>query len=727
MNKSWVLYISTFPPRECGIATFTKELTTAMDRKFNPKLKSKLLAMNDNGSSFYDYGTKVKFQLDDRDIEAYLELAKRINKNPTIKLINIQHEFGIFGGEYGLYLIPFLETLEKPVVITFHSVLPNPDPTRKKVVKALAKRCDAIIVMAKKAIDILEKDYEIDIKKIYCIPHGTPSIPFTAKETKKNLGLEGKKIISTFGLLSKNKGVEYVIEALPQIVKEHPEALFLVIGETHPQVRKHEGEFYRNFLIKRVEELNLKSHVKFYNKYLTLKEIIKYLKATDVYVNSAKDPNQITSGTLAYAVGCGKAIVATRSLYASEILSEERGIIVDFGDSTKIAESINYLLSNPEKRKEMEKKAYEYGRQMVWNNVAAGYLNVYKSIIEISEKIGLHKFPRIRLNHLINLTDDTGVIQHAKHTLSDRAEGYTLDDNARSLMVAVKYYQKTKEEATLKLVNTYLSFIRYMQKEDGKFHNLLSYDRKFLDKEGSEDSFGRTLWATGYLINTKLPEGIRALAKFIFDNAVKHVPNLKSPRAKAFSILGMYHYYKVHKHPDIILKVRKLSDSLLKRYQQTHNEDWIWFEDYLTYSNGRLPESLFYAYDMTKEKKYLEVAEKTLNFLSSIVLLDNKLVLIGHNGWFNKNGKRAFYDQQPVDAASMVQAYLAAYKITKKEEYYEKALISFNWFLGKNSLNQTVYDESTGGCYDGLLPNCINLNQGAESTISYLIARLSFD
>src|SRR3989344_6104590 len=322
MNKSWVLYISTFPPRECGIATFTKELTTAMDRKFNPKLKSKLLAMNDNGSSFYNYGSKVKFQLDDKDIEAYLELAKKINKDHKIKLVSIQHEFGIFGGEYGLYMIPFLESLEKPVALTFHSVLPNPDPLRKKIVRAIAKRCDAIVVMAKKAIDILEKDYEIDTKKVYFIPHGAPAIPFTnTKKTKKSLGLEGRKVISTFGLLSKNKGVEYMIESLPNIVKKHPEILFLIIGETHPQVRKHDGEAYRNTLIKRVEELKLKDHVKFYNKYLTLKEIIKYLKATDIYVNSTIDTNQITSGTLAYAIGCGKAIVATNSIYASEILS----------------------------------------------------------------------------------------------------------------------------------------------------------------------------------------------------------------------------------------------------------------------------------------------------------------------------------------------------------------------------------------------------------------------
>ena len=372
--------MSTFPPRECGIATFTKDLTSAMDRKFNPKLKSKLLALNDNGSSFYDYGSKVKFQLNDRDIEAYIDLAKRINKNPTIKLVNIQHEFGIFGGEYGMYVIPFLEELDKPAVITFHSVLPNPDETRRKVVRAIIKRCDAVVVMAKIAIQILENDYSIDPRKIHVIHHGVPSVPFSNKNMKKGLGLEGRKVISTFGLLSRNKGVEYLIEALPNVVKNHPELLFLIVGETHPQVRKTDGESYRNFLIKRVEELKLKNHVKFYNKYLTLNEIVKYLKATDVYVNSTQDPNQITSGTLAYAVGCGKAVVATKSVYATEILGDGRGIVVDFGRSEQISEALNFLFSHPEIRRDMEKKAYDYGRQMVWNNVAAGYLNVYKNI-----------------------------------------------------------------------------------------------------------------------------------------------------------------------------------------------------------------------------------------------------------------------------------------------------------------------------------------------------------
>lgn len=727
-KQSWILYLSTFPPRECGIATFTKDLTTAMDKRFNPTLKSKILAINDNGSSIYNYGSKVRMQLNESYIEKYIEIAKRINKDDRIKLVSIQHEFGLFGGEYGDYIIPFLETLKKPVVVTFHSVLPDPDPDRLRIVRAIAERSSAITVMANIAVDMLVNDYKIEKKKINVIQHGVPIFhPNRRTKIKKKLGLENHFVISTFGLINKGKGIESTIKAMAKVVEKHPDALFLVIGETHPVVRKNEGELYRNKLNKLVKSLNLKDNVKFYNKYLTLQEIIWYLEATDVYVNAALDPNQITSGTVAYAIGAGKAIISTPSVYGKEMMKDEKGILVKFKDPNGIARAINKLIENPAYKRKLEENAYKVGTKMHWNNVAADYLNVFKEIINIKETIGMHKYPKFKLSHLLTLTDDTGIIQHAKHSISNKSTGYTLDDNARALIVAVRSYSLFKDAQSFELTKQYLSFIHYCQKENGMFHNLVGYDRRFLDKLGSEDSYGRAIWSLGNLISSKIYENIKLNAKFIFDNAVKNYKRITSLRGKAFTITGLYDYYKVYKNRDIKEKIRYLANSLVRQYHKNKSDKWRWFEDSITYSNGILPTSLILAYDVLRDKKYLQIGKESLDFLDSLVMINNKLVLIGHNGWYFKNGERSFHDQQPVDAASMVQAYKVAYKITKNEEYYNKSIKAFHWFLGKNSINQVVYDEVTGGCFDGLLPNCLNLNQGAESTISYLIARLNVE
>lgn len=727
-TKNWILYFGTFPPRECGIATYTKDLTNSMDKRFNPSLKSKILAINDNGSSIYNYNSKVKLQLDESDIDSYIEVAKKINQSEEIKIVSIQHEFGLYGGIWGGYIIPFLELLEKPVVVTFHCILPDPDDELKRVVKAIAKRSSAIIVMAQTGKDILNKTYNIETNKIYVIHHGAPYInPENRLDSKKQLGLENNIVLSTFGLLSQDKGQEYAIKALPEIVKRYPNLLYLIIGETHPTIRKQDGERYRNKLINLAKKLGLTKNVKFYNKYLPIQEIVKYLEATDIYLSTTPNPNQITSGTVAYAASAGRAIISTDFLYSREILSDERGILVPPKDPKAFEEAILKLLENPKYKKDMEKKIFEYSRSMMWNNVATNHLDVFKKIINISEKVGMHKFPRIKLNHLLNMTDHTGLMQHAKHSIPERNTGYTLDDNSRALIAATRHYNLHKESQIISLVITYLSFIKHCQREDGLFHNEMNYQRKFLDEVGSEDSIGRAIWATGYVIKSKLPQNIKEAAKFIFDNAIENSLKLISPRAMAFSIVGLNGYYQVYKNQDILEKINILADKLVKSYESNSEEDWKWFEEVITYSNGKLPESLFLAYDITKNKKYLDVATESLKFLSSLVLIDKKLVLIGHKGWHNRDGKRAFYDQQPVDTSSMVEVYLTAFNVTKERHYLEKAITAFNWFLGKNSINQVVYDESSGGCYDGLLPNCINLNQGAESTVAYLLARLRIE
>ncbi len=722
-----IAYLGTYPPRECGIATFTYDLVSAINKKFNPRTQAEIIAINDNGSSLYNYGEEVKHQINQTDIEDYINVAKKINEDDEISVVNLQHEFGLFGGEYGEYIIPFLESLKKPVVATFHSVLPNPEKKQKNVVRAIAERTKGIIVMADSAIDILNKDYGIDRKKIHKIHHGVPDIkPVPNKEKmKEELRLGGKFVLATFGLLSKGKGIEYAIKALPEIVKEHPEVIYLVIGETHPQVRKNEGERYRNSLLKMVQKLGLKKNVKFYNKYLTLDEIIKYLQIADIYITPSLDPNQIVSGTLAYAVSSGTPIIATKYAHAKELITENRGVLVDFKNHKQIEKALNYLINNKRLMEEMGENSYKYGRNMVWNKVASDHMNVFR---KITENIDMHyPIPEIKLNHLKKMTDTTGIIQHSKHSVPDRDTGYTLDDNARALIVAVKYHDLFKDKTLLNLITIYTAFIKHCLKENGNFHTTMNYNHDFVDEPESEDSYGRAIWACGVLINSSVYENIVSNAKFTMDNALKIFDKIESPRAIAFTILGVYEYYKRFDNEDLKEKIKKLADKLVKLYENEGSKDWKWFEPYLTYSNGVLPECLFYAYDIIKDEKYLDIAAESLGFLKEITIVNKKVVLIGHDGWYRKNGKRAIYDQQPIDAGSLVRAFLAAYKITKSKAYYDNAILSFEWFLGRNSLNRRIYDDITGGSFDGLNPKEINLNQGAESTISYIMARLCLE
>lgn len=733
-DKSYISYLTSYPPRECGIATFSQDLSSAMNKRFNPTLKSKIIAINDNCTNLYNYDKKkVIMQLNEDDIADYIRIAKRINNSKKIKIVSIQHEFGLFGGEEGSYLIPFLETLKKPVIVTFHSVVPNPNEVRKKVVRFIVENSSAVIVMAHKAVEILRDDYELKTDNIHVVYHGIPAVPFQPTELAKNkLGLKGKKVLSTFGLINRGKGIEHIINALPPIVKIFPNLLFLVIGETHPVVRKNEGEKYRNSLIRKVKKLGLEKNVKFYNKYLNLQEIIDYLLATDIYISAALDHNQIVSGTLSYALGCGKAIVSTPYLYAQEVLANNRGMLVKFEDSESITKAIDRILSNESFRKELEQNAYAYSRPMTWSNVAASYLKIVNKVKKLKDEV-TEKYPHVKLNHLKRLTDKFGIIQFTNpsdteiHSTPDIESGYTVDDNARALIVAVKHNSLFNSRSSLKLIHTYLNFLKYAQNEDGSFENYISYNREKLNREYTEDAFGRTIWACGYTIFKNNNKDVLQKAENILQKSLSLISNLNAPRAKAFTILGLYYYSKIRHDDNLILKIKELADSLVEHYYKESSEDWKWFESILSYANSKLSEALFAAYRITSDIKYFKIAEESLNFLSNLVFIDGNYSPIGQNGWYNRSGKRALFDQQPIDTASMVQTCLFAYRLTRNENYYKKAVLAFNWFLGKNFLNQMMYDESTGGCFDGLSNSSVNLNQGAESTISYLMARLSLE
>ena len=724
MAASKICFFGTFPPRECGIATFTKDLASAMNKRFNPGLKSKIIAIDENDTTLRKYDSRVIMKIDGNNISEYINIAKRINKSETIKIVCIQHEFGLFGGACGNYIIPFLETLEKPAVVVFHSVLPSPNPERKRVIEDIINRSAAVVVMAKKAKEILDTYYKVDLKKIHLIPHGIPNVPLqSTHKYKKKLGLERKKVISTFGMLSKGKGIEYMIKAMPKIVEKHPEAMYLIIGETHPVVRNSEGEKYRKHLMKLVKEFKLEKNIKFYNKYVTLEELIEFLLASDVYVCTNLEKDQIVSGTLSYAAGCGKAIVSTKIVYAEELLDSNKGVLVKLKKPQEYAKAINEILSDEKYKKTLERNIYANTRQMTWSNVAASYLRVFNKIVKIKKEI-TEKYPLINLKHLKRLTDDFGMIQFADHFQPDKNSGYTLDDNARALIVAAKHYNLHEQELSFDLLKIYLKFIEFSQEESGRFINLIYNEKDKSNKNYSEDSYGRAMLSLGYIINAVEDIEIIKKAREIFDKSYKWLYKLKYIRTKAHTIPGLYYYHKKFPKQENIFLIKKIADSIVKVYNAKSSNDWQWFENSLTYSNAMIPESLFYAYLSTGNKTYLEVAEKTLNFLTKLLINDNQLSLIGQGGWYNKNGKRAFFDQQPVDASLMVSACLIAYTITGKKKYYENAIISFNWFLGKNYLKQMMYNESTGGCYDGLGKFSVNLNQGAESTLAYLSARL---
>jgi glycosyltransferase involved in cell wall biosynthesis len=719
-------FFANYPPKECGIATFTKHLATAMDKKWNPKVKSRVIAINEEGS-FYNYNKKVIFEVAKNDIEHYIEIAKKVNETENIKILCIQHEFGIFGGEYGNYIIPFLETLQKPVVVTFHTVLPNPDEKRKKVVQAIAKRSSALIVLAKIASEILIKDYDIEKNKIHVVYHGIENVPFQNNDSaKKKLKLDGKTVLLTYGLLGRGKGIEYMIKALPPLVKKYPNLLYLIVGETHPAVRKEEGEKYRNELIGLAKKLKIENNVKFYNKYLPDNELVEYMTAADIYVGTNMDRNQISSGPIAEAVGGGKAVISTPSFCAEELLADGRGLLAEFKNPESFTKAIDKMLSNPELKKEMERQAYAFSRQMTWPNVAIQYLRIFNKIVKLREDT-TEKLPKIKLNHIMNLTDDFGIIQFSLHSTPDKSSGYTLDDNSRALISTIKhtklYNKENTSEISLRLTRSYIKFLEHCQEADGNFKNNHCNEEEITNSH-SQDSFGRAIWALGFAINNSDDPLIKEKAKKMFDLSFNYIDGLDSPRAKAFCINGLYYYYKSHGFPETLSKLTKLSNDLVNIYEHESSADWQWFEPYLTYSNSTLPEALFFAYELTGNEKYFEIAKKTLDFLTNLTLIDGEFCPIGQNGWYKRNGERAFFDQQPLDVSCMILTYLTAYNITQKKEYYDEAILAFNWFLGKNHLKQMMYDETTGGCYDGLGKHSVNLNQGAESTISYLMARL---
>ena len=725
-----ILFITSYPPRECGIATYSQDLIRALNNKFSNSLSIKVCAMESNGIN-YPYPPEVKYVLKTSLTAEYKKLAFKINKENSIRIVLIQHEFGFFKKQEQAFL-EFLYELTKPIVIVFHTVLPHPNEKLKSKIKNIATACEAIIVMTYTSSEILANDYGIPRQKISIIAHGTHLVPHLGKRFLKNkYGLSDRKVLTTFGLLSSGKSIETTLEALPAIVKNSPDIIFLVIGKTHPEVVKSEGEKYREMLQQKVKQLNLQDNVRFINNYLSLPDLLEYLQLTDIYLFTTNDPNQAVSGTFVYAMSCACPIISTPIPHAKEVLTKDTGIIFDFRNSQQLADGVIRLLNDKPLRRSISSNTLQKIVSTVWENSAVAHAMLFNKIA--GKKIILrYNLPVINLNHLKQMTTDVGMIQFSKVNQPDLKTGYTLDDNARALVAMCMYFKLTGDKEIITVIRKYLSFIERCLQPAGDFLNYVDKYLKFTDQNETtnlDDANGRAVWALGYVISLKglLPEKITAKAETIIEKPLLRFSTVHSTRAMAFAIKGLYYHHLATKSPKDIALLNTLANRLVQMYKHESNEKWEWFEGYLTYANSILPEAMLYAWLLTGEPIYKDIAISSFDFLLSQTFNENGIEVISNKHWLQKGEKPGHFGEQPIDVAYTIMTLSKFYDEFMDEDYHLKMVTAFNWFLGKNRLHQIVYNPCTGGCYDGLEETHVNLNQGAESTVSYLMARLTLE
>jgi glycosyltransferase involved in cell wall biosynthesis len=741
---SRIAVIGNYLPRECGIATFTTDLCTALAAEYG---EGRLFAIpvNDPDSS-YDYPEQVRLELTQEDIASYERAADFLNFNSN-DLVCLQHEYGIYGGAAGGYILALLRRLKMPLVTTLHTVLRQPDANQRVVLEEIAQLSDRMIVMSELAAQLLREVYAVPGGKIDVIPHGVPEMTFMDPNYfKDRFGTEGKSVLLTFGLLSPNKGIENVIRALPAILARHPNVVYIVSGVTHPHIRKREGERYREELQALAEQLGVSSHLILNNRFVSTEELVEHVGAADIYITPYRQEAQIVSGTLAIALGAGKAIISTPYWYAKELLAEKRGVIVPFDDPDAIAKAVVVLLENDAQRHAMRKRAYLHSRGTTWPTTARAYMATFQrarferslrpraaqpddAVLELIDP--MEHLPVLNTAHLLTMTDDTGMLQHAIFSLPNTREGYTADDNARALIVSTLLDERPGfeyGEEHLSLSRRYLAFLWLAFNSDtGRFRNFLAYDRKWLEEVGSEDSHGRAIWGLGNVLGHSQNAGLRGAAGRLFEAAVPAVLTFSSPRSWAFSVLGLQAYLDWFPGDRAIQGIRNtLANRLLDIYERSHSATWHWFEKSLAYSNARLPQALILAGGRSKNKKMIAAGIESLEWLVAIQHCGDCdiFVPVGSSGTFAEGAEKPRFDQQPVEACATISACLEAYRLTHEERWTEEAHCIFRWFLGKNDLQVPLYDATTGGCKDGLHPDRVNENQGAESTLSFLMALL---
>ena len=737
---SRIAVIGNYLPRQCGIATFTTDLCDAIGTGY-PTVQLLAVPVNDPGSH-YSYPPRVRFELTEGDPSSYEDAADFLNFS-NVDLVCLQHEFGIFGGPAGSHIVRLLRRLKMPVVTTLHTVLREPDANQRIVMDEINALSDRLIVMSEHSSLMLQEVFHVPGEKIDIVPHGVPDLAFgDPNYYKDSSGTEGKAVLLTFGLLSPNKGIETVIEALPSIVAKHPEAVYMIVGATHPHIRRREGDQYRLQLQALARKRGVERNVIFHNRFVSPEEMAQFVGSADIYITPYRYEAQAVSGTLAYALGAGKAIISTPYWHAAELLVDGRGVLVPFEDSNAIAAAVIGLLDNEAARHAMRKRAYLYARGTVWNKAAEAYMRAFVrartdrmqtpriAFSDLNAERTLDRLPAISLDHLYRMTDHTGLLQHAIFSVPNYGEGYATDDNARALIVAVLLEQlgmtAVSESATL--ASRYMAFLWHaFNPTTRRFRNFLSYERQWLEAQGSEDSHGRALWSLGTVLGRSKSNDLRGIAGRLFESALPVVRTFKSPRALAFSALGVQEYLSGFPGDRAALQTMdELSHSLLSTYITNNAPGWHWFEDVLAYSNVRLPQALIACAVRTSDKTMLAAGLESLDWIVNLQRCETKghFVPIGSRGFYRKGGERARFDQQPVEAGATVSACLDAFRVTGDERWIREAWSAFNWFLGDNDLQIALYDSSTGGCRDGLHPDRANENQGAESTLSFLMALL---
>ena len=761
MNKQLrVLFIGTYVPKECGIATFTFDLLNSVSG-VHDEIHCEVIALNDPSETL-KYPEEVVFQIERDKLEDYYRAADFINQSDA-DIVCLQHEFGLFWGNAGDYIFALLSGINKPVITTMHTVIREPEPEYRASTEKLIRYSEKLVVMSQTAVDILKDVYKVPAEKIEMIFHGLHDYPFNnCSKYKQMLNLKGDPLILTFGLLSSNKGIENILEALPDVVSQYPDLVYLVLGATHPMVKKTQGEVYRHYLENKVSELGLENNVVFHDKFVEKEELCNYILASDIYASPYLSREQIVSGALTYAIGMGKAIVSTPYWYAREMLSDNRGLLVDFGDTAGFKNSLLYLIENPDECNNMRKNAYDFGRKMTWKNIGKEYNTVFSKALKhynpspvVQNRFNFlpDQLPEVKLDHLKLLTDDVGIIQHTNLGVPARHYGYSTDDVGRGLVALTQLIDsQEKAEELRKLITTYMSFLEHAQTGTGHFHNFMSYRREFLDEEGSEDTLGRAVYGLGHVISCPyLSKNIRTLAHTLVSTSKTQMEKLSYPRAKAYTMCGLYEMLRAgvdtesfesvfNSRRDAVRSVDSLidkdtfesifvnhADSLVDLYEANRKEGWNWFEPTVTYSNAKLSEALILAYNYTKNRTYRRVGLSTLDFLTETQWRGDFFDIVGNQGWYSCDGEKPIFDQQPIEAGYLTQAYISAYETVRERKYLELARYSFEYFLGRNRLRTPMYDYSTGAVCDGLNCDGMNCNQGAEPVICFLMALSSLN
>jgi glycosyltransferase involved in cell wall biosynthesis len=735
-----IAVIGNYLPRRCGIATFTTDLCDAIHAEFDA---TELLALPVNDTpEGYSYPARIRFELSQDELASYRQAAEFLNFS-NIDLVCLQHEYGIYGGSAGGHILELLRRLKMPVVTTLHTVLRDPNPDQFIVMQEIAGLSDRLVVMSRQSAEILREVFCVPGTKIDLIPHGIPDLPFTDPNFYKDaFGTEGKDVLLTFGLLSPNKGIENVIQALPDILAQHPNVVYMISGVTHPHILRHEGDGYRQYLQSLASDLGVQAHVIFRNRFVSPQELVALIGAADIYITPYKHKGQVVSGTLAYALSAGKAIISTPYLHAIELLDDGRGVLVPFDDPQAIAAKTIELLDNGTVSHAMRKRAYLYSRDMVWDRTARQYMGSFERVynerlrnpratfIAQNTEKALDRLPAVKLDHLHRMTDQTGIVEHAVFVVPNYPEGYTTDDNARALIVAILLndFDTRSPNASLELASRYLAFLWLaLDPTTRRFRNSLNYERHWHDPEGSQDSHGRALWGLGTVLGRTRDAGLRGAAGRLFELAVPAALEFKSPRACAFALLGLLEYLESFPRDRAALNAADaLANRLLDSYRANRSAEWKWFENVLAYSNARLPQALIRAGTHLANDAMVSAGLESLDWLAAVQRCEVKghFVPIGSHGFYSKKTEKARFDQQPVEACAAVAASLQAYRATGKSRWRKDAWTAFNWFLGDNDLQIALYDPSTGGCRDGLHPDRANENQGAESTLSFLMALL---